>query len=136
MCPFCKTGSLDTLGDHAVACHDREYMLSRHDHLGDNVFFPLAMLPTCHRAEKPDTRNKFSTWRCVFTLLVFWATGSSGCNHYHPTATHYYFKCGEEIWFCPESCGSQEVGAILPTMCNRDVQFIPMVDSLNWSERH
>ena len=49
---------------------------------------------TSLRAEKPDTRNKFSTWRCVFTLLVCWAIGSSGYNHYLPTASQYFFKCG------------------------------------------
>ena len=86
--------------------------------MGQNCFRLQRCQPvTSLRAVKPDTRNKFSAWRCVFTLLVCWATGSSGYNQYFPTATQYYFKCGEEVWFCPESCGRQEGGAIFPTMC-------------------
>ena len=46
-CPYCKTGSLDTLGDHAVAYHERADMISRYGRLRDN-FFPLLALPTCH----------------------------------------------------------------------------------------
>ena len=46
-----------------------------------------------------------------------WATGSSGYKLYLPTLTQCYFKCGEEIWFCTESCKRQEVGALYQTMC-------------------
>ena len=80
-CPYCITGSLNTLGDHAVACHGRGDISLRHDRLRDEIFFQLQRCQpvTNSRTEKPDNRNKFSTWRCVFTLSVFWATGSSGC---------------------------------------------------------
>ena len=38
-CPHCKTGSLDTLGDHAVACHARgDTVLRHHDRLRDEFF--------------------------------------------------------------------------------------------------
>ena len=47
-CPYCKTGSLDTLGDHAVACHERGDMISLLHVMGGAKFFPLAALPTCH----------------------------------------------------------------------------------------
>ena len=72
---------------------------------------PVASL----RAEKPDTRNKFSTWRCIFSLLVCWTASSSGCNHYLRTATQWYFKCGEQIRFCPEIRRRHEVRAKFPT---------------------
>ena len=57
-CHYCKTGSLDTLGDHTVACHGRGDMILRHDRLRDKIF-PLAALPTCHQfaSRKPDTKN-------------------------------------------------------------------------------
>ena len=34
---YCKTGSLDTLGDHAVACNGLGDMISRHDRLRDKI---------------------------------------------------------------------------------------------------
>ena len=37
-CPYCKTGSLDTLGYHAVACHGRGDMISRQNRLRDKIF--------------------------------------------------------------------------------------------------
>ena len=38
-CSYCKTGYLDTLGDHPVACHGRGDgdMISRHHRLGDKI---------------------------------------------------------------------------------------------------
>ena len=38
-CPYCITGSLNTLGDHAVACHGRGDISLRHDRLRDKIFF-------------------------------------------------------------------------------------------------
>ena len=32
-CPFCKSGTLDVMGDHAVSCHGRGDMISRHDRI-------------------------------------------------------------------------------------------------------
>ena len=69
------------------------------------------------RCKKEGKDRRLTAYICFFTLLVCWATGSSGYNHCLPTETQYYFKCSEEVWFCPESCGRQEVGAIFPTMC-------------------
>ena len=109
--------------------------------MGQNFFCSLrCQSVTSLRAEKPHTRNKFSTSRYVFTLLVCWATGSSGYNHYLPTAAQYYFECGEDVWFCSESCGRQEVGAIFSTMCQHRFNlfwwlFSHLVDYLKWSKR-
>ena len=32
-CPYCKSGTLDTFGDHAVACYGRGDAISRHDRI-------------------------------------------------------------------------------------------------------
>ena len=34
-CPYCKSGTLDTFVDHAVACHGRGDAISRHDRIRD-----------------------------------------------------------------------------------------------------
>ena len=117
--PYSKTGSVDTLGDHAVTCHRRDNIILGQDRLRDKIFFRSQRCQpvTSLRAEKPDAINRFLTWRCVFTMLVCWATSSTGCNHNLPTATQCFFKCGEEVQFCPESCGRQEVRVVFPTMC-------------------
>ena len=36
-CPYCKSGTLDTFGDHAVACHGRGDAISRHDRIRDRI---------------------------------------------------------------------------------------------------
>ena len=36
-CPYCKSGTLDTFGDHAVACHGRIDAISRHDRIRDCI---------------------------------------------------------------------------------------------------
>ena len=36
-CPFCKSGTLDVMGDHAVSCHGRGDMISRHDRIRDRI---------------------------------------------------------------------------------------------------
>ena len=50
--PYCKTGFLDTPGDHAVACHGRGDMISQHDHLRDKFFSACSALnlsPVCQQ---------------------------------------------------------------------------------------
>ena len=36
-CPYCKSGTLDTFGDHAVACHGRGDAIPRHDRIRDRT---------------------------------------------------------------------------------------------------
>ena len=36
-CPYCKTVSLDTLGDHAVTVHGQGDIIMRHDRLRDKI---------------------------------------------------------------------------------------------------
>ena len=35
--PYCKSGTLDTFGDHAVNCHGMEEAISRHDRIRDRI---------------------------------------------------------------------------------------------------
>ena len=36
-CPYCKSGTLDTFGEHAVACHGRGDAISRHNRIRDRI---------------------------------------------------------------------------------------------------
>ena len=36
-CLYCKSGTLDIFGDHAVACHGRRDAISRHDRFRDHI---------------------------------------------------------------------------------------------------
>ena len=36
-CPFCKSGTLDVMGDHAVSCHISGDMISRHGRILDKI---------------------------------------------------------------------------------------------------
>ena len=36
-CPFCKSGTQGVMGDHAVSCHGRADMISRHDCIRDKI---------------------------------------------------------------------------------------------------
>ena len=46
-CPFCKSGTLDAMGDHAVSCHGRGDMISRHDRIRGKII-SAAREPFCH----------------------------------------------------------------------------------------
>ena len=37
-CPYCQNGRLDKLGDHALSCHGRGDVISRHDRVRDRIF--------------------------------------------------------------------------------------------------
>ena len=39
-CPYCKSGVLDTFGDHAVACRGRGDAIARHDRISDRIASP------------------------------------------------------------------------------------------------
>ena len=60
--PYCKTGSLDTLGDHAVACHGRGDMISRHNRLRDKIFSACSaanLSPVCEQKKLiPETNSR------------------------------------------------------------------------------
>ena len=61
-CLFCKTGSFDALGDHAVACHGRGDMISRHDCLRDKIFSACSganLSPDCEQKNLiPETNSR------------------------------------------------------------------------------
>ena len=99
----------------AVKCYKRDNMISRNDRLRNKNTSNCTV--DSLRAEKPDPRTKFLICRCIFTLLTCWVASRSGFNHYIPTETQYPFKCGEEVWFCPENGRVQEISVEFPTMC-------------------
>ena len=59
---YCKTASLDTLGDHAVACHGLGDLISRHDRLRDKVFSACKaanLSPVCEQKNLiPETNSQ------------------------------------------------------------------------------
>ena len=36
-CPYCRSGTFDTFGDHAVACHGKGNAISRHDRICNHI---------------------------------------------------------------------------------------------------
>ena len=55
-CPYCQNGRLDKLGDHALSCNGRGYMISRHNRVRDRIFAACRKLITRLRTEKFDYR--------------------------------------------------------------------------------
>ena len=48
-CPYCKKGSVDTLGHHAFACHGRGDRISRHDRLRFSACSAANLSPFCEQ---------------------------------------------------------------------------------------
>ena len=51
-CPYCQNDRLDKLGDHALSCHGRGDMISRHDRLRDGIFaacLTANLAPVCEQ---------------------------------------------------------------------------------------
>ena len=61
-CPYCKTGSLDTLGDQAVASHGRGDVIPRQERLRDKFFSDCSaanLSPLCeHKNLIPETNSR------------------------------------------------------------------------------
>ena len=85
-CPFCKSGTLDVRGDHAVSCHGRGDMISRHNRRRDKIISACSgalLSPIC---EQKSLTSSFRRYR-HFSLAV---------------KPHY--KCVGEEWFRTVSC--------------------------------
>ena len=61
-CSFCKSGTLDVMGDHAVSCHGRGDMISRHDRIQVKIIsaYSGALLsPICEQKSLlPDNNSR------------------------------------------------------------------------------
>ena len=62
-CPFCKSGSLDVIGDHTVSCHGRGHMISCHDRIRDKITSAcsgaLFLTPICEQKSLlPDNNSR------------------------------------------------------------------------------
>ena len=61
-CSFCKSGTLDVMGDHAVSCHDRGDMISRYDRIRDKIISACSgvlLSPICEQKSLlPDNNSR------------------------------------------------------------------------------
>ena len=61
-CPYCQNGRLDKLGDHALSCHGRGDMISRHDRVRDRIFAACStanLSPVCEQKNLiPDNNSR------------------------------------------------------------------------------
>ena len=73
-CPYCKTGSLDTLGDQAVTRHGWGDIISRHNWLRDNTlsaFSAANLSPVCEQQNLiPETSSRSGD-----LFLLWWSAG-------------------------------------------------------------
>ena len=73
-CPYYKKGFLDTLGDHAVACHGRGNIISRHDRIQDKIFSACRaanLSPVCEQKNLiPETNSRPGD-----VYLLCWSAG-------------------------------------------------------------
>ena len=71
-CPYCKTRSLDTLGDHAVACQRRGDLIFCHNPLRDKIFSACSAAnqsPVCEQKNQiPETNSQSGD-----VYLPFWS---------------------------------------------------------------
>ena len=101
-CPYCKSAILDIFGDHAVSCHGRDNIISRHDRVRDTIMTACSSAnfsPVCEQKHfLPENNSRPGD---VYLPSFFSRTTRSlRRHHYVPTASQSYLKCGEDIWFC------------------------------------
>ena len=100
-CPNNQNGTLENLGDHALGCHGRRDMISRHDRVRYRIF------ATCSTQNLAPYANRKIGFRIktqgqqTYTCPAE-ATSCVRCDHNFPTATQSNFSCGEEVWFCSD----------------------------------
>ena len=126
--PYSKTGSLDTLGDHAVICHRRDDIILRQDRLRDKIVFrsQRCRAVTSLRAEKPDARNKFLTWRCVFTMLVCWATAALDVTITSPLQPNVFSNAARKSSFALRVAEDRKFEWYSQQCANIGAKYIPL----------
>ena len=75
-CPYCKSGTLDTFGDHEIACHGRGDAISRHDRIRDRIAFACSAANLSPAIEKRNLLAKNNS-RPVDVYLLSWKSGQS-----------------------------------------------------------
>ena len=73
-CPYCKTGSLDTLGDHADACDGRGDMILRQDRLRNKIFLTCSSANLSPVCEQKNLRPEINS-RPAGVFLLCWSAG-------------------------------------------------------------
>ena len=123
-CPYCKTGSLDTIVDHADACDGRGDMIFQHDRLRNKIFLACSaanLSPICEQKNlRPETNS-----RPGGVFLLCWSAAQPAALDVTITSPLQPSIISNALRFCPESCGRQEVEEIFPTMCQHRCSNYP-----------
>ena len=127
-CPYCKTGSLDTLGYHAVACHGRGDMISRHDRLRDNFFSACSaanLSPVCEQKNLiPETNCRPGD-----VYLPFWSVGQPAALDItitSPLQPSIISNAARKSGFALRAAEDRKLEQYSQQCANIGVQFIPM----------
>ena len=127
-CPYCKTGSLDTLGDHAVACHGRDDMISRHDRLRDKIFSACSaanLSPVC--GEKNLIPETISRPGDVY--LRCWSAGQPAALDItitSPLQPNIISNAARKSGFALRAAEDRKLEQYSQQCANIGVQFVPM----------
>ena len=142
-CPYCKTGSLDTLGDHAVAWHGRGDMILLHDRRRDKIFSAGSaanLSPFCEQKNLiPETNSRpgdvYLPCRFAGQLAALDTTITS------PLQLSIISDAARKSGFALRAVENRKLEQHSQQCANIGVHFFPWLlnhleGSLNWSERH
>ena len=128
-CPFCKSGTLDVMGDHAVSCHGRGDMISRHDRIRDKIISACsgALLSPISEQKSllPDNNS-----RPVDIFLPVWNAGQPAALDVtvtSPLQSSLFINASEKSGFALSAAEDRKYEQYAQKCSEVGIQSIPLV---------
>ena len=128
-CPFCKSGTLDVMGDHAVSCHGRGDMISRHDdRIRDQIISACSgalLSPICeHKKLLPDNNSRPGD-----IFLPVWSAGQPAALDVtvtSPLQSSLILNASEKSGFALSAAEDRKYEQYAQNCSEVGIQFIPL----------
>ena len=127
-CPFCKPGTLDVMGDHAVSCHGCADMISGHDRIRDKTISACSgalFAPICEQKSLlPDNNSRLGD-----TFLPVWTAGQPAALDVtitSPLQSSLIINASEKSGFALSAAEDRKYEQYAQNCSEVGIQFIPL----------
>ena len=126
-CPYCKSAILDIFGDHAVSCHGRGDIISRHDRVRDIVMTacsPANLSPVCEQKHLPE--NKSRTGGVYLPSVIAGQPAALDVTIKSPLQASLVSDAARTCGFAITLAEDRKIGHYYQKCSNMGIPFIPL----------
>ena len=127
-CPYCKSSTLNRLGDHAVACHGRGDVISGHDRIRDRIASACSAADLSSVIEKSDLIAQNNS-RPGDVYLPFWKSGQPAALDITATSSlqpNIIFHAAEKSGYASEAAEDRKYSQYEKSSAQQGIVFIPL----------